>query len=236
MANGRRSVNDIFTRVQRTFGDEANIQVTIEDVIRWINDAQLEVVMQHENLLRTTDYLGTTAGRQQYQLPDNCYTINSIFYRDSEDENAVAMYPLQYKTPHDMDQEFPGWRASLTDAETAFGRGTPAYFSRLSSSPSGAAEYLNIFPVPEHTFSNNLVIDYNRYAEDVEDANSAIDLPIYYHGYVEHFCMMKAYEKDEDWGAVDRKAQLVQSTLDFNNAKEQWFGQETYPVISSEFD
>jgi hypothetical protein len=47
--------------------------------------------------------------------------------------------------------------------------------------------------------------------------------------------MMKAYEMDEDWDSADRKAQLIQSTIDFNNSREGWFGRETYPVVSTNY-
>jgi hypothetical protein len=235
MANGRRTVSDIFTRVQRTFGDEANIQVNLEDVIRWINDACSEVVMQHENLLKSTTVVNSVAFEQDINLPEDVYTLNSVSYRATA-VTTEPMYALEWKSNQEMDYLFPGWRTTTNHGSNAYPFGTPQYFTRGELSTVGdSPATLSLFPIPDIGYANSVILDYNRYALDVVDVDDAIDLPAYYHGYVEHFCMMKAYEKDEDWNAVDRKAQLVQSTIDFNNTKEQWFGQATYPVVSSEY-
>ena len=63
------NVGDVLTRVRRTFGDEAGIQITQDDVIRWINDAQREAVMQNEGLLQKVGYVASTADTQEYTLP-----------------------------------------------------------------------------------------------------------------------------------------------------------------------
>lgn len=220
MGTGKLTVSDILTRVQRTFGDESAVQVTEADVIRWINDACREAVMQHENLLQTSAFMDSVQGQREYLNPADAFTINSILYRDSNDVNA-SYYALRFLGQTEMTQLADGWQGN------DFGTGVPQVFVR-----SDAGKFA-VFPAPDTNRTNGIKVIYARYANDVATSADPIDLPPYYHSYVEHFCMMKAYEMDEDWESADRKAQLIQSTLDFNNNREGWFGRESYPVIAT---
>lgn len=214
------TVTDIFTRVQRTFGDESAIQVTEADVIRWINDAQREAAMQHEGLLLKRDTIDSVTGTQEYALPEDLFTLQSVYYSDGGN-----YYALRYLEPAKLNDYASGWNNTSQD-----NRGYPIVYSYHRQG------FISLFPVPDESVTGGIRVEYARYPVDLVDNTDEIDLPVYYHGYVEHFCMMKAYEMDEDWEAVGQKASIVQSTLDFNNNREAWFGRETYPVVSSEFE
>lgn len=58
------NLSDVFKRVQRTFGDEAAIQVTKDDVGRWCTDAQREIAV-------AASLLETTAASTQLALTEN---------------------------------------------------------------------------------------------------------------------------------------------------------------------
>lgn len=219
-SDGKLTVQDIVTRIQRSFGDEASVQVTNEDIYRWINDACREVVMQHENLLQTSGNLDSVVGQAAYTPPSNCFSINTVMYRASTDPLA-SYYALRFLNSAQMDTFADGWRGN------AYGNGTPQVFTRSDDGK------FTIFPPPDTAYTGGIKIVYARYPVDITGLADAIDLPAYYHSYVEHFCMMKAYEMDEDWESADRKAQLVQSTIDFNNNRDAWFGRETYPTITT---
>lgn len=220
MGTGILSVNDIVTRVQRTFGDESAVQVQVDDILRWINDACREVVMQHENLLQGQAFLDSVDSQQSYDPPFDCFTINAIYYRDNPN-TAASYYALRFLSRPELDQLADGWQGN------DYGTGVPQVYTR------GENNSILLFPIPDSGYPSAIKVVYARYANDVTSTSDPIDLPPYYHSYVEHFCMMKAYEMDEDWESADHKAQLVQSTIDFNNNREQWFGRETYPTIST---
>jgi hypothetical protein len=222
-ANGKLTVQEIMDRVRRSFGDESAVQIETADIYRWINDACREAVMQHENLLQTSAKMDSVVGQYTYDLPADCFSVNAILYRDSSDVNA-SFYHLRYVSQPQLTQWADGWQG------TDYGTGTPQLFAR------GDANTFLIWPPPDTARVNGLELIYGRYALEVATLVDAIDLPAYYHSYVEHFCMMKAYEMDEDWESADRKAQLIQSTLNFNNSRESWFGRETYPVITSPYE
>jgi hypothetical protein len=92
-----------------------------------------------------------------------------------------------------------------------------------------------IYPKPLSSVAQGLKIIYSRYAVDVVDSGSTIDLPPYLHTFVVNFCLMQAYEMDEDWESAQQKATQVQGDLDFNNNRQYWFGRETYPTVSSSY-
>lgn len=211
------TVSDIFTRVQRSFGDEAAVQVTEADVIRWINDAQREVAMQHEGMLVKEGTLSTTAGTAEYTLPTDLFVLNSVGYKDGATE---SFYPLRFLPLTAMNEYAGGWDGNDYSA------GYPQVYTKDENNK------IILFPRPDKTLTDNIKLVYSRYPVDLTTSSDAIDLPFYYHSYVEHFCMMKAYEMDEDWESADKKAQLLQSTIDFNNNRESWFGRETYPSVT----
>lgn len=207
------NVGDIFKRVQRTFGDEANVQVTEADVVRWINDAQREAVMQNEKLLVSEGTLPTVAGTSTYDFPDNMFSLHHV-YGTTDGE---TFYVLRYLSLAQLNEYQDGWRNGAT--------GSPAAYTRIIEGQ------LTLIPVPEQSLAEGIKLVYSRYPTDVSNSSSELDLPAYLHGYVEHYCMMKAYEMDEDWEASDRKAAILQKTLDFNNNRETW-DRDTYPSVS----
>lgn len=209
------SAQDVLTRVQRQFGDEASVQIIQADVIRWINDCQREIVMQHENLLQAQTTVNTVVNTNAYTLPTNLLSIQLVEGIDSINSGYFA---LRYLSSEGIQQFAP----NTTDT------GTPVYYTRGSTEGQ-----LVVYPTPDTSIASGLRITYSRYSTDIVGINDAIDLPEYYHQLVVEYCLMKAYEMDENWEAADRKAQYVQSTADFNNNREGWFGHDKYPSITT---
>lgn len=217
MTAGVLTVQDVITRVQRTFGDESSAQVTTDDIIRWINDAQREAVMQCEDLLQKIGYISTVSGQKDYSLPADLFTLKHVYVKDA---GSAGYYILKWLPLVEMSEQIDGW--DTTDAISSY----PLVFNQQEDGK------LTIFPPPMSSVANGIKLNYSRYATDVVDTNSAIDLPPYLHSYVVNFCEMQAYEMDEDWESASNKANQIQGDLDFNNNRKDWFGKETYPTIS----
>lgn len=210
------SVSDVFTRVRRTFGDEAGVQVTQADLIRWINDAQREAVMQNEGLLQKVGYIASVAGTKEYTYPADLFVLHHLYYRESA---TNAYYALKGLSLRDFSEYVDGW-------DGATFQGIPVVYTQQEDGK------VIVFPTPEASVANGIKLIYSRYATDVVDQNSLIDLPAYLHTFVINFCLMQAYEMDEDWESASQKATQIQGDLDFNNNRKFWFGRETYPTIS----
>lgn len=212
------TANAIVTRVQRQFGDESGVQVTSDDILRWINDAQREAFSQHENLRQASTLMNLTAGTDTYNLTTSMVTIQAV--RVLMDSSSTSYYDLKYMSESMFAELINGSGGSDYPADI------PAFYTRGDASGT-----FRIWPRPQTSITNGLKVIYSRYSTDLSTLNDALDLPEYYHQYVLEYCLMKAYEMDEDWEAADKKAAYVQSTLDFNNNREAWFGRQTYPVI-----
>lgn len=213
------TVGDIFARVQNIFGDVNGIQITEAKVIIWINDAQREAVMQHEGLLVAEAFIDTVAEQQVYTLPEDLFALSHLYAKSNN-----TYYNVKYMSTTEFDEYINGWSGDI------YGPGMPLVWTRVKNGE------VTLFPKPDIATVDGIKIIYSRYPVNVTVTASEIDLPDYYHAFVEHFCMMKAYEMDEDWEASDRKAALLQSNLDFNNGRESWFGKDSYPAITPKFE
>lgn len=216
------TVSDIQDRVKRTFGDESGVQVMDADILRWINDAQRECVMQHENLLQAKTTLAITAGTPEVTLPTDLYTLQSVYFNPFNTGQTFddSGYFLKYVSMPTL-ETMGGAAADVSN------KGNPSYYARSTNE-----NLLRLYPTPDTSYTAGLQIVYSRYPVQLSSTASPLDLPEYYHIWVVEYCMMKAYEMDEDWESADKKAAYVQSTLDFNNNRESWFARDSYPVIS----
>lgn len=217
---GTLSVSDVFSRVKRTFGDEAAVQVTESDILRWINDAQREAVMQNEGLLQTVGYLDSVSGTKEYTLPTDLFTLSHLYLKDTE---FTAYYALRWLSLKDFTEYADGWDGNTITA-------MPLVYTQQQDNK------VVIYPTPQASLTSGIKLIYSRYAVDVVDSSSDIDLPPYLHSYVVNFCLMQAYEMDEDWESSSQKAQQIQGDLDFNNNRKFWFGRDKYPSISVNFE
>lgn len=213
---GILSVTDILNRVKRTFGDEAGVQITDADIIRWINDAQREAVMQNEGLLQTIGYISSVASTSEYTYPVDLYVLHHAYYRESA---TSAYYTLKYFTLKEFSEYVDGWDGSSSS-------GVPLIYTQQQDNK------ITLFPKPKASVANGLKLIYSRYATDITTTSDPLDLPPYLHTYVANFCLMQAYELDEDWESASNKATQIQGDLDFNNNRKFWFGRDQYPTVN----
>lgn len=210
------TVSDILIRVQRTFGDEAAVQVTGDDVLRWINDAQQEAANQILDLLPVVGYIDTVLDQPSYTVPVTMKALKEVYYKDS---TTLAYFQLRYMSMYQLSQVADGWDGAVYPSYI------PALYTR-------EADKLTIFPIPRETFPQGIKIHYSRYPVALTDTDENLDLPEYLDQYVVDFCMNRAYEMDEDWEAADRTANRVQSILTSNvTTPEARMNQTTYPTV-----
>ena len=72
-----KTVGDVYSAVKRTFGDEAGVQLTDTDIVRWINEAQVDISKQNQ-ILQTTATLPVTSGTATYSLTSVSPRIDTI--------------------------------------------------------------------------------------------------------------------------------------------------------------
>jgi hypothetical protein len=210
------NLGEIRTSVQRTFGDESGVQITNEDVVRWVNDAQLNIVLENESLLQATAFANSVIGQQTYSLPVDLLILRGISFKGTSDVSYNRLLGLDRQK---FDEYIDGWDG------TTYNAGTPqAYFVWDGS--------IEVFPVPSEAVTNGFKIWYNQKPTPVVNDVDVPSIPEIYHNAISDMCLQSAYEMDEDWDAVGNKAQQVNASIKLLRGREDWTSQDTYPVIS----
>jgi hypothetical protein len=191
-----KTVQNVFSDIRRTFGDESSVQITDEDMLRWINTAQREILISNKILktVGTTDVLGNVS---EYSLAGlNIVSIQSI---------------------HFMGQKLE-WR-SFQDAEEYIMSADPG--KTAIANPTMWYEWggiINLYPVPQDDLAAGLKIYYIK-EPDAATVDSTLIVPDAYYETVLQFCLSKAYELDED--PTNSQFKLTQYTERLNVLAEQ---------------
>lgn len=208
-------MQDVVTRIKRTFGDEAGVQVTDEDIIRWINDAQEKIVLENEGLMETTASAATVQGQMEYDVPNDMSVLRSLKYR------GYRLKPMSFA---EFNEYIDGY--SAPDNVSPYGPGIPEVFMVWNGK-------ITLFPKPNESLNDGLTIYYIRHPESVGNLADALTVPLQYHNAVVKYCLKEAYELDEDY----QKAQTVKEDFENDvmklNDRNKWISQEYYPRITT---
>lgn len=210
------SVSDIIQRVKRSFGDEADIQINSDDIMRWINDCQREIVVE-QNLLQAKATAASVLGQTEYTIPNDTLTLRTVKY------NGTKLVPLSiseaenYITDYDNTANYPS--------------GTPTHFWIF-------ANRITLYPKPDTNLAAGLEIYYTRQPTVISALSDIPEVPVVYHNRIVEYCLQQAYELDEDWQAAQAKQQQFRTGLDKLKDQTDWATRDTYPSITSvsEFD
>jgi len=207
------TVQDIFTRIQRTFGDEAQAQLTQADVLRWINDAQREIAVANNSLqVKTT--ASSVAQQQAYSLPVGILRLHSVRY------NGLA---LESRTLEQMDELIGTMDQTVAQG---YPTGTPQYYYVW-------AGQINLYPAPDSPITNGLTIYYTREPVQVAALSDTPELPDQYHNRIVEYCLARAYELDENLFAANMAEQKFATGVAALKQDESEKVQEFYPFITS---
>lgn len=209
------NVADVISRVTRQFGDESTVQVTNDDIFRWINDAQRQIVMQNEGVLEDVALIDLLGGTDEYTLPTDLLILRVLRVRDTDTQPYES---LQWKSLGEFDTIIDGWDGNTYEAKPQF---YTTYMGKF---------YL--FPKPSTSFTQGIKVIYSRTPTDVINSADPLGLPIVYHNAIVSYCLAQAYEMDEDAEMAVMKNQQFQTDVNTNAYKETWGSREFYPSIT----
>jgi hypothetical protein len=199
-------VSEIATRVKRQFGDEAGAQIEDADILRWVNDAMIDIARTN-NLLQISATTATTAGTSEYVLPTDILSLRAIKYKNVK-LNGLSM--------EDFDQ-------MLIDTTTASGVPQAYYIY---------ARKVTMYPAPSASGTTDLKIYYNRIPTQVTLVSDTPEVPVQYHTRIVEYCIAQAAELDDNLAQYQLKmGQFVSGVdrlKDDNTAEED----DYYPSIS----
>lgn len=209
-------VSDVILRVRRTFGDEAAVQVTDDDIIRWINDAQIEIVRKNESALQKTGYVNLVANQATYTLPTDLLILRLLRFKYTD---MLSFNTIKYKNMQEFDESLDGWDG------TAYSSGPPQFFTMYEDKAT-------LFPIPDQSATNGLKVLYNQKPADVSAPGDSLSLPAIYHPTIRNYCLWQASLLDEDKdSAALFKSDFSDSVNDLRN-HETKDPSNTYSVIS----
>lgn len=209
------NVQEVVTRVKRTFGDEAGVQISDLDVIRWINDAQEQIVERNDGLMEATATADTVVNVAEYDFPANLSVLRSLKYK------GFRIKSLSFA---EFNEYIDGY--SAPDSATNYGPGTPEVFMVWESK-------ITLFPRPNVSTTAGLSIYYVRHPTAVANLADSLSVPSQYHNSIVNYCLQQAYELDEDFTKAGFKKSQFDETMTNLSERNKWASQEYYPRITT---
>lgn len=210
------TVLDVKTRVKRKFGDEAGVQLTDDDILRSINDAQRTIVARNDSSLEKTATATSVVGQQEYSLPTDLLKFKSMSYKGSANTSYQIM---QGMTLNELNLYIDGWDSSTVS------NGIPIIYA------IHAGKFL-VYPIPSEAVVASFKIYYCRKPVDMVSDADILDLPELYHSTVVDLVLQDAYEMDEDWNAAAAKSAQTNQNMDRLKDSDEWTKRDTYPIIT----
>jgi hypothetical protein len=167
--------DDVIRRVQRTFGDENESQITVPDILDWINAAQVDICRRTEVLQGTIVY-DTAVGDNDYDLPPDYIRASRVEYLNEK---------IQQTTLDQLDLY------SYSDPVHSTGDAKPVWYIW--------GGILHLYPSPNKVQTGVLKMFYTKLPPPVTISSDTLGIPVHMHDDIVNYCMMKARELNEDF-------------------------------------
>jgi hypothetical protein len=164
-------VSDIQTRVKREFGDEESAFISDSDILRWINDAQLDIARKTKTFEVTSQVL-STANTAFYFLPGDFLTMSRVTFEGKT---------LRFVSREELDQRYP-------NRDKDYPVGTPEFFHI-------AKKAIYLYPAPEMT-GQVLALTYKQRPTELTLTTEELSVPVEFQLEVLSYCMARAYNMD----------------------------------------
>ena len=190
-------VSDVANDVKRTFGDETGIQITDNDIIRWINRAHLELYTSL-SINRATATADLVANQNVYDVANlNILKIQSIHILNKQ----IKFLTFQESEKYILDGDPSGGHAV----------GIPQIWTEWAGK-------VHLFPAPDNLYEDGMIIYYLPYPEKVTQVTDYLKVPDKYYNRVVDYVQAQAHELDEDQQSAQYK--LGQFTTGVNSLNE----------------
>lgn len=204
-----KTVDQVVTYVKRQFGDESGVQIGNDDIIRWINAAEQEIITANQ-VLKAVATTVCVVGQEEYVLGQDIdlQYINSIhvdgrklpFKNFNEAESYISLNDPD-KTQHTRPEFWYEW-----------------------------AGVVSLYPIPDSAYS--FKVYYHRVPVALTATSDTLNVPDNYFNRIVEYCMAQAYELDENLDAALAKSQQFQSNLVAQSLDENSASYDKYPMIT----
>lgn len=200
--------SEILTRVKNVFGDTAAVQIDDVMMLDWVNDGQTDICRKAE-CLESVYSTNIVVGTDAYGYPPDFI---------KEQRVTVNGYKVKRTTKQGLDVLYADRAVSPVN-------GTALFYFHYNRK-------FNLYPKPDVAITNGLVVWYIRNAAVLTAVGQTPEIPAIFHEDLVKFCMVKAYELDEQWSAADRKKQDYEAALMQTIYDSQNLQAESYPSVA----
>lgn len=201
---------DVSTYVKRQFGDESGVQVTDQDIWRWIDSAQVRIVADNQPLKAkaTTDVI---EGQKDYDLSSlSIHQIESLHY-GGEYIEGTSFQEAERKV--------------ISGSDTFARTGKPVLWYEW-------AGQITFWPVPDVTIVNGIEVYYTKMPSKITAATTPLSVPDKFYEAICAWVLSKAYEMDEEFSQAQTQRDIFTSTLAGQMGEELTSENSTYPTIT----
>lgn len=188
-----KTVQDITTSVKRQFGDESGVEVQDSDIIRWVNDAQYEIVTKNPEVNAGMVTVNVVANQTLYPLLSNVpdvLVVHSIHFRGEYLNNLTFLEAQQTIIKSDDTQ---------TDS-------TPKFWYEYAGT-------VNLWPKPSVSYTAGLTVFYSKAPTLITTLGQTLSVPDSYFKAVIDYCLTQAHEMDDNFSSAGVKAQQFETAL-----------------------
>lgn len=203
-----RTVNDVLSHVKRQFGDESGVQISNEDILRWVN-AGVDEIFRRSEPLKATIKTDLVANQAEYTLPDNILRVQSIL---------VNGIPVEQRSTQEVEEYI------LKDDPTGVTAGQPVVWSEWGGS-------IVFYPKPSENVTDGITLRFIKGPTEVTTGTDLLPTPDAFYNRLIEYVLQQAYELDENFSAADTKASQFAMNLETQNGKDQ-VTPNVYPTIT----
>lgn len=204
-----KTAQNVADAVKRQFGDESGAQINDDDIIRWINEGQLDIASTTK-YTKTTTSTPSVATQEQYSLPGvNIIGIDGVYY------NGI---PLQQRQKVEVE-------------ELILQTQDPANPTIQPSTPTLWYEYddsIYLYPPPLDS-GKTIKLFASVLPAAISNLTDFLSIPDTYYTILTDFVLARAYELDDDLQSANYKEKSMLSKL---GELDDLVSERTYPVIT----
>lgn len=211
-----RTVQEVVTAVNRQFGDEAEIQVSSADIIRWINQAQNEIVISNTTINEGMASADIVQDQDKYPiLSDPAFAdvarVHTVLYQGRPVKNISFQEALAF-----------------IGKSTSDGSGSPQLYYIKNGT-------LVFFPVPDTNVPGGLTLHFTKTPKAVVTVGDKLTVPDTFYNAILQYVIAQAQELDENWQAAQVKLQQFEKSV--NIQQNETIEQEGYyPSITQDYE
>lgn len=202
--------SDVATYIKRTFGDESSVQVTDDDIFRWINAAQREILTSNK-ILKAVGVTNLMANVAEYSFPSqNIQEVQAIHVNGRK---------IDYRSFQEAEDYIIANDPNRTNT------GNPSVWYEW-----GGTFYL--YPIPSNSVVGGIKIYYVDSPAVITAVGDLLSVPDSFFNRVVEFCLAQAYEMDEDTTSSQYKMSQFAGGMDAMANQEISTHADTYPRIT----